>query len=302
MTFSCDSNPANIYFLKEQNKILITKAGKFSFSHYEGLSPNRNGWLFPQEIDISDSEKLTDYITTLLTKDSAPRFVLLTEEQKAALEKTVAEHFPEYSISFDSNEGDRDYIYTIANMAELPGKAFQKKRNHISRFKRTYGQDWEFKFYCGNEHSTGDGKICFCDIHTIYGQWKAAHSQVSEDSSDFLSAEEKSIELAEQNFEKLKLIAGLLYIKNQPAAFIIASFTTAECVNAHFEKCLDEFADNGALSLLNQQFAQKLQEEFPDCKFLNREEDLNIPGLRKSKLSYQPVEFIKKYSGTIEKK
>lgn len=297
MTFSCDSNPANIYFLKEQKKILETKNGKFSFCHYEGLSPNREGWLFPKEEEFSDSSKLSEYLKTLLTIDSTPRFILLTEEQKNMLETCVNKHFPDLKITFGCNEGDQDYIYSIKNMASLPGKTFQKKRNHISRFKRTYGETLCFKLFVSGNSESLEREI-FPQIQNIYLNWKKSHSQ---SDNDFLSAEEKSIKLSIQEFNRLKLIAGVLYVEQIPAAFIIASFTTPEYLNAHFEKCLDEYAANGAPAYLNQQFAQAILQQFPDCKYLNREEDLNVAGLRKSKLSYQPVAFIKKYYGTITK-
>lgn len=293
MTITCDANFSNIYFLLEQKKIQLTTKGDFSFYYYDGQSAGRKGWLFPREITSQNKEVLKDYLTVLLEIDPAPAFILLDEEQKEMLWECVKTAFPNYSASFDSDQGDSDYVYSVEKMAELPGKSFQKKRNHVSRFLRTFGHDWSFRFYAGGKKRT-EQKVEneSAHIQAVYNQWKKNHLP---DAEGYLLAEEKSLEIAVRDFEKLSLIAGILYVKNEPVAFLIASFTTENCLNVHFEKCLEDFADCGALSFLNRQFAQKIREAFPDCIYLNREEDLNIEGLRKSKLSYQPEFLIKKY-------
>lgn len=298
MIFSCDVNAANIFFLQSQNKILEKESEGVIYRYYKGTGKNRDGWLFPSQLFLDSDpeavEELKPYLQSLLKIDSNPNFILLTEEQRTVLEKCVAENFPHLKISFDSDEGDSDYIYTVEKMAVLPGKDFQKKRNHVSRFLRTYGEDWKFEFYDGETKLSRPE-----DLMKIYLQWKQEQMQ---NENDFLVSEEKSFGLAVDSdiFERLGLIAGVLYVNKEPSAFLIASFTGAECLNVHFEKCIEKVSANGGLSVLNQQFAKSIQEKFPQCKYLNREEDLNIPGLRKSKLSYKPEFLIKKYFGRLE--
>ena len=50
---------------------------------------------------------------------------------------------------------------------------------------------------------------------------------------------------------------------------------------------------NGLYQFINQQF---LVHEFPDVALVNREDDVGMPGLRKAKMSYYPVDFARKYS------
>lgn len=291
MTFSCDVNIANLKFLQTQGKIFVDSRGDFIFRRYNGTGENRSGWLFPPEQNIP----LKPYLQTLLEIDPSPDFVLLTEEQKDALEKCLAADFPQLKIDFDSDEGDSDYIYSIKKMAELPGKDFQKKRNHVSKFLRTYNQDWSFTFFDGNKGQVPD----LNQLQEIYMNWK--NQCPDQNTDDFLLSEEKSLKVAinQQEFKSLGLLAGILSLQNKPSAFIIASFTAPVCLNAHFEKCTSDAAANGALAFLNQQFAKALQQNYPDCQYLNREEDLNIPGLRKSKLSYNPEFLLKKFFGKV---
>lgn len=303
MIFSCDVNAANNYFLKTQGKILEKEVNGFIFREYIGNGKNRNGWLFPKEYGILSElsqEAITQlkiYLQSLLNIDFHPNFILLTEEQKEILSSCINENFPEYKISFESDEGDSDYIYSVEKMSALPGKDFQKKRNHVSRFLRTYGNNWEFVLVDGSPENESKLK----DFQKIYLQWKENHNQ---ENDDFLTSEEKSfnISIDWKTFVELNLIGGILFTNGNPGAFLLASFTGPECLNIHFEKCVDEVADNGGLAVLNQQFAKSVQERFPQCKYLNREEDLNIPGLRKSKLSYKPEFMIKKYFGKMETK
>jgi len=48
--------------------------------------------------------------------------------------------------------------------------------------------------------------------------------------------------------------------------------------------------------LVNREFARLL---FQECKYLNREQGLGSMGLRNAKLSYHPVELVKKYLVTL---
>jgi len=287
MVFSCDVNEANIFFLESQGKIVPHQKDGFFFRHYEGKGENRNGWLFPQNFSKA-------WLQVLLTLDSAPNFILLTEEQRTELTLCVSQNLPDFQLSFEADEGDYDYIYSVEKMAELPGKDFQKKRNHISRFMRTYNDDWKFDFL----DSVSITAEHLNQIKDIYSRWLESHGH---EENEFLVSERKSVELLAdyETFKSLNLTCGILYVKNEPVAFAVSSLTTAECLNVHFEKSLEEFSENGALAVLNRELAKSVKEKFPDCRYLNREEDLNVPGLRKSKLSYKPEFLIKKYYGRI---
>ncbi len=59
----------------------------------------------------------------------------------------------------------------------------------------------------------------------------------------------------------------------------------------HIEKANPDI--RGLYPFINQQF---LVNEFSQVEFVNREEDLGIPGLRKAKLSYHPIRFVEKYT------
>ena len=111
-------------------------------------------------------------------------------------------------------------------------------------------------------------------------------------------AERNIIHNAVESFEVLNMSGGLLFINNEPVAMTLASPISASVLDIHFEKSLAEPAKNGAYAAINQFFAQKCN----SYEYLNREEDLGIPGLRKAKLSYKPDIILDKFSGLLQKK
>ncbi len=90
----------------------------------------------------------------------------------------------------------------------------------------------------------------------------------------------------------MSLSGGIIYVNDVPVAMTIASYISKDVVDIHFEKCIGEYAFNGGYAAINQMFAQSLK----GCPYINREEDINIAGLRKAKESYHPKIMLRKYS------
>ena len=58
----------------------------------------------------------------------------------------------------------------------------------------------------------------------------------------------------------------------------------------HIEKANTDY--DGSYAMINQQFAEHCWSEYT---YINREEDMGLPGLRKAKESYHPHKMIVKY-------
>jgi DNA-binding transcriptional regulator YhcF (GntR family) len=85
----------------------------------------------------------------------------------------------------------------------------------------------------------------------------------------------------------------VLVDEGQPIAFAIGSRLTEDTFDIHFEKAMD--TTDGSYAAINQAFAAYLMEKYPEVKWLNREDDLGIEGLRNAKLSYKPDRLVEKY-------
>ena len=80
--------------------------------------------------------------------------------------------------------------------------------------------------------------------------------------------------------------------KGKLIAMTMGSRLSDDTFNIHFEKAADDM--DGAYTFINREFAQYLHKKYPDVRWLNREDDLGIEGLRKAKLSYLPDHLIEK--------
>lgn len=275
-TMASDASFANIYLLRNKYSTKISRYKDFIIRKYSGKGA-RYGYTFP--LGKGDVAKALAEIEKD-AKECGERlqFAFVTEEQKEVLENAMPARF-----CYSSDAGDSDYIYLRSELASLSGKAFHKKKNHFSKFVRTYP---DYKYY----------EIGACNIYDaqkVADAWYYEHLQ-DEDASQL--AEYKAIKEALENFEELGLIGGIIYVNDSPCAMTIASKINENTVDVHFEKAVGEYALNGGYAAINKLFSEKLD----GVTWLNREEDIGIEGLRKAKLSYRPKIMLKKYSA-VEK-
>ena len=73
----------------------------------------------------------------------------------------------------------------------------------------------------------------------------------------------------------------------------MGSFLNEDTFDIHFEKAREDIP--GAYNAINREFARYLRQKYPQLKWLNREEDMGLEGLRKAKLGYNPDHMVDKY-------
>ena len=169
-----------------------------------------------------------------------------------------------------------DYVYLTTDLAELKGKKYHSKRNHISAFSKMY--DWNYEKISADNISAV--KLCA-------QEWYNENSH----RVDYVMQHEKNgIEKMLDNMEALSICGGAIFVEEKVVAFTLGSAMGSELFNIHIEKALNEYA--GAYAVINQQFAKN---ELLGYKYINREDDLGLEGLRKAKLSYKPAFLLKKY-------
>ena len=273
-----DAAFANIFLLRDKYNIKIAEKDGYLFRYYEG-SESRTGFTFPLgDYSYGLNNKLT-HILQLIEDDSVSlgrklEFTLVSDQQLALLKEYYGERL---LIMHDS--GDDDYIYNQNELASLSGRKFHKKKNHVSRFIKSYN---DIRNYDMSEDNLSDALM-------VEEEWlkKTSHSS----SSDY---EYRAIMEAIDNFQALRLSGTVTYIAGVPAAMTIYSYINESCADIHFEKSYGDYAELGAFAYINQENARKIRSEY-----INREEDINIEGLRKAKESYHPRKKLIKYHVTV---
>ena len=289
--YGSDSCIANLFLLQEKYNTQLKIHKNILFRYYTG-DENRTGYGFPIPLKADSNTANPDFLKTALefifedksAQDCTPAFCLITQEQKNQIDSCLAKYFPTRHISWKTNRDDCEYIYLRENLAELPGSHYQKKRNHISRFNRTYGTNWEFKAFPENP--------AFDDILNVAQKW---FEEKDGPNNPILQLEHQSIKYALENAELLRLRGGVLYINGEPAAMTLASPISDSVLDVIYEKCTEEHEKNGAYAVINQQFAKRSN----SFLYFNREEDMGVEGLRKAKLSYKPSMILDKFYGQL---
>ena len=202
----------------------------------------------------------------------------ITPENRSLLEATHPDGF------FYIPERDYfDYIYLREDLATLKGKKYQPKRNHINNFKKRYTYEYlpitqEIVPQCLE----------------LERQWFKANNESAEEEEE-LSDERRSLTYALHHAEELDLTGGAIRVEGKIIAFSFGAPINHDTFGVHVEKA--DVSYEGAYTVINQEFAAHLPEQYT---YVNREEDLGIPGLRQAKLSYQPAILLEK-SAAIKK-
>ena len=183
---------------------------------------------------------------------------------------------------FTEDRDYADYIYLRSDLATLKVKKFQAKRNHINRFRNTY-PNYEYA------PITPD-RIQEC--LDLEAEWCKTNNC---DQQEGTGNERRALIYALHNFEALGLTGGILHVDSKIVAFTFGMPINHETFGVHVEKA-DTNID-GAYAMINYEFANRIPEQYI---YINREEDLGIEGLRKAKLSYQPVTILEKYMACLQ--
>lgn len=191
----------------------------------------------------------------------------------------LASFFPN-SFEITPNRDRFDYIYNIDELIALSGRQLHKKKNHLNRFFNLYP---DFSY----EHINSNNAI---EVLEAYRLWFE-----DSDKSEGLRNEIIGIEAVLQNFTYLDMKGAIIRIHGKIAAFSLAEQINEDSVVIHIEKGNTFYA--GIYQAINQQF---LKNDFSHLKYVNREEDLGIEGLRKAKMTYKPCRFIEKSNAILK--
>lgn len=224
-------------------------------------------------IGKGDKKKAFDSIVSYFEEHNRPFCMFLVEKEMFEL---IEEWYPgKYKIEY--NRDDADYLYDWDTLANLRGKKLHGKRNHINRFLENY-PDYEYEEIDDTNYQECIG------LSSIWEE--------NNDSPEDVSYEGRALRFALENREALGLRGALIRVDGKVIAFTMGEPLKDDTFVVHFEKA---YADiQGAYPMINREFVRR---NLKGYRYINREEDLGIPGLRHAKTSYQPIRLVEK--GTV---
>ena len=264
---NCDLNFANIFCWSSTYHSEVAEAEGFLVIRFdiEGVRS------YMQPVGKGDKATILELLRRDAFEQRTPlRLYGLSAEWRTFLEENYPSEF-----AFDAPRALCDYIYRTDDLAQLQGRKYQPKRNHLNRFVAKY--KW---------HTEPLSRQNINDCIALNNKWLSSR-EVGESEL----AEQQAIRCALDNFEALGLRGLVLYAEGRAVAFSYGTPITNKTFCTHIEKY--DSTVEGAATMINRLMAQSLEGEF---EFINREDDLGLEGLRFAKMSYYPALLLDKIS------
>jgi hypothetical protein len=263
--FFCDFSFANLFMWGDifKTRWLFQEDRLWIYNGYDDmmLLPVGKALTLPDLVAVSDM---------LHRQGKSGNFVLV--DQDFVKENDDLADF--FNVEIDLDNGD--YIYSSQKLVDLPGNKLHKKRNLINQFLALYPD-----YVCQPLQAT-DLDACL----ELSEKWCRMRTCVEADFDHETSALKRAL----GNFSELELQGLKISHGNELLAFSIFSRLSSNMADVHFEKFAPEIKGIG--QVINWETAKSLSATY---KYINREQDLGIEGLRQAKKSYDPEYIVSAY-------
>ena len=265
----CDYNFTNLYVWSRAYNQRIARVDDFLVTHVCG----RLGCSYMYPAGSGDIAAVIRALEADAAEKGEPlRLVCLTPRQMAELE----EFFPG-RFAYTADRDGYDYLYEVERLAELGGKKLHAKRNHIHRLDEACpGWTW--------------APLTQADIPACLAMDAAWHQDALTRETvrglSTLDDEHRALVLALEHLPALGLEGIVLRWQDTLLGFTLGAPLTETIFDVHFERARGEI--QGAYPAVNRSFARYIRQKYPHIRYLDREDDMGLPGLRKAKLSYAP--------------
>lgn len=264
----CDFSFANLcswHFLTESSYAIIEQFLVIRFVNQQG----EHEYFMP--LGTGNRQAVIEILQACAQQEQVP-FCL--RGIRPRIQEELEQYFPG-QFEYISDRDYFDYIYLRQDLVELKGKNYQPKRNHVNKFQKEYRYSYQPL-----------SPELIPDCLQFEATWCMRHGYIENEN---IRNERRALTYALHHFDALNLSGGVLFVEDRLAAFTFGTPINHNTFGIHFEKA--DIHIDGIYSAINQEFAAHLPEQY---LYLNREEDLGIPGLRQAKLSYHPVLLLEK--------
>lgn len=199
-------------------------------------------------------------------------------------EDDIGRLWDEYTVESCTEHRDEfDYLYLVEDLANLSGRKYHAKRNHIAAFSKEYA--WQYEEL--SDHNVAD-------MLSAADMWYEQRVTAYGDPDGALEAENTAIHELLSHRREIELAGGLIRADGRAVAFTFGAPLTDDTFDTLVEKALSPY--DKAYAVINREFARNTLRGYT---YVNRENDVGVEGLRRAKLSYYPVALVKKIMCTI---
>ncbi len=265
----CEYSFVNLYLWGRQ-RACVLQEHLVLFSQFNRKS------VYPFPVGTGDKKAVLDAIIADAHRRGIPcRITSLNEDSMALLEQLYPGKF-----RFHCDRNSYDYVYSIDDLADLKGRKYQRKRNHVNRFNQSYP-------YCEIQPLSDSNRAQALEMAKRWYE-----ERLQQDPSGDYHMERSALLKALEQSEMLGMEALVMFDGDTVIAFTMGSRLSPDTFDVHFEKARADV--DGAYAAINSAFARYIREKYPEVRYLNREDDLGLEGLRKAKLSYCPHHMVEK--------
>jgi hypothetical protein len=230
---------------------------------------------FRPPIGPRDEGLLREVIRLALDFGDTVPFVLVDDESREWIQET----FPGIELSLDRDYAE--YVYRSSDLANLPGKDYLTIRHQVNKFRRNCSP-----------------VVQPLDISALdevkqflleWCEWKDC------DGKEFLKNEKDALLFAIDHYGELGLNGLSIRVQGKIGAISLYEPLNIDTIVVHFEKGLPDC--EGIYKAINAETALLLQDEY---RYINRESDMGVPGLREAKLRYHPDHMVDVYTARAD--
>jgi len=260
------------------NMVCWNHYADYRFAEVEGsivLSSTIDGvTAFRMPIGPRNPDLLEDVVDLALREGSDIPLRVLDPANEAWLR----EAYPD--LPLHENRDFFDYIYRTEDLAELAGKDYATIRRQVNRFGREYAYTVE-KITEENIEEVWEFLVVWCE-------WRDC------DSVPILAYEKEAILFAINNFFAIGLRGWIIRVGETIGAISVVDEVNADMAVVHFEKALPE-TYRDIYKVIMTETAAGLRGRY---RFINRECDMGVPGLRESKTRCHPACMVEVHYAT----
>lgn len=184
------------------------------------------------------------------------------------------------ALKVEEDPDNFDYILAIKELVTYQGRSWRGKRNFVNRFRKQYQSTT-------SEIDIADSRTRK-SIQKLFLRWAEQKKLEAREVENESTALRRLLHAAQSS----SFVAIGVFISDRLIGFSVNEVVAQSYAVLHFEKA-DVNSFVGVYPYVMQETARELAAR--GCRYLNYEQDLGLPGLRKAKESYHPCHLLKKY-------